>query len=403
MSKAISQGHSAHYPMAATQLDIPFSVNFTHQIRFTDNVFGADRDALSSVLTASENFPARVQVWIDAAVAQSRPEIADVFAELSKHSKHFNVVGVHALPGGEIIKNDWTFISRILKDMNDADLDRRSYVVAIGGGALLDAVGFAAATAHRGIRLVRIPTTTLAQGDSGVGVKNAVNYFGKKNWLGTFNVPWAVINDTRLLTTLPDRDFISGFSECIKVTLLKSPAHFDELCRDAEMLGQRNMPATVRALRNSVEWHLHHITAGGDPFETLEARPLDFGHWSAHKIETITNFAVRHGEAVGIGVALDCVYSSLVHGFPMADTERVLRCLTSIGTAITHPVLNDQKKLLSGLEEFRQHLGGRLTLTMLRNVGVPLEVHDIDTDAMSHAISRLKAYALRAQHTGQPC
>ena len=91
---------------------------------------------------------------------------------------------------------------------------------------MLDAVGFAAAIAHRGIRLVRLPTTTLAQADSGVGVKNGVNLFGKKNWLGAFAVPWAVLNDTALLATLPDRDFVAGFSEAVKVALLKSPEVF---------------------------------------------------------------------------------------------------------------------------------------------------------------------------------
>ena len=108
-----------------------------------------------------------------------------------------------------------------VSDIHAADLDRRSYVIAIGGGAMLDAVGYAAAIAHRGVRLVRLPTTTLAQADSGVGVKNAINYFGKKNWVGTFAVPWAVINDSGLLTTLPDRDFQVGFSEAVKVSLLK--------------------------------------------------------------------------------------------------------------------------------------------------------------------------------------
>src|SRR6202022_3179540 len=122
---------------------------------------------------------------------------------------------------------------RMLKVFHAAGLDRRSYVVVVGGGAVLDAVGFAASIAHRGIRLVRLPTTTLAQADSGVGVKNGVNLFGKKNWLGAFAVPWAVINDTAMLATLPDRDFVCGFSEAVKVFLLKDPAAFVGLCGTA--------------------------------------------------------------------------------------------------------------------------------------------------------------------------
>ena len=167
----------------------------------------------------------------------------------------------------------------MLKVFHAAGLDRRSYVVVIGGGAVLDAVGFAAAIAHRGIRLVRLPTTTLAQADSGVGVKNAVNLFGKKNWIGSFAVPWAVLNDTSLLATLPDRDFIAGFSEAVKVSLLKDPAFFDTICRDAPLIRRRDMAATLPVIRASAEWHRDHITKGGDPFEAQRSaaaglRPL---------------------------------------------------------------------------------------------------------------------------------
>jgi 3-dehydroquinate synthase len=178
----------------------------------------------------------------------------------------------------------------MLQAMNAADLDRRSYVVAVGGGAVLDAVGFAAATAHRGIRLVRLPTSTLGQGDSGVGVKNGVNLFRKKNWLGTFAVPWAVINDARMLHSLSDRDFVCGFSESVKVAMLKDAAMFDQLCEVAERIRRRDMQAAWPMLRRSALLHLDHITRGGDPFEMQLARPLDFGHWSAHRLESMTDF-----------------------------------------------------------------------------------------------------------------
>ena len=264
---------------------------------------------------------------------------------------------------------------------------------------MLDAVGFAAATAHRGIRLVRLPTTTLAQADGGLGVKNAVNRFGKKNWLGTFAVPWAVVNDTALLASLPDRDFRAGFSEAVKVSLLKSPAEFDRLCAGAGRIRDRDLTVALPAIRASAELHRNHITRGGDPFEALEARPLDYGHWSAHRLEGMTNFALRHGEAVGMGVAIDTVYSSLVHGLPAADAGRVLRSLRDLGLPLDHPALRETEALFAGLEEFRQHLGGRLTLTMLRGVGDPLEVHEIDRVAMLEALSRVREFA-RSSATG---
>jgi 3-dehydroquinate synthase len=263
----------------------------------------------------------------------------------------------------------------------------------IGGGAVLDAVGFAAAIAHRGLRLVRLPTTTLAQADSGVGVKNAVNLFGKKNWLGTFAVPWAVINDTALLATLPDRDFVCGFSEAVKVSLLKDPAMFAALCSSAGAIQHRDLSAALPMIRASAEWHRRHITRGGDPFEAREARPLDFGHWSAHKLEAMTDFRLRHGEAVAIGLAIDTIYSSMVLGLPRAEADRVLRCLVDLGFALNHPAVHDTSSLFQGLEEFRQHLGGRLTLTMLRGVGDPIDVHEIDEPRMLASIDELKGFA----------
>jgi 3-dehydroquinate synthase len=275
--------------------------------------------------------------------------------------------------------------------MNAADLDRRSYVVVIGGGAVLDAVGFAAAIAHRGIRLVRLPTTTLSQGDSGIGVKNSVNLFEKKNWIGTFAVPWAVINDAALLETLPERDFLCGFSEAVKVSLLKDADGFEEICAAADQIRQRDMAVAGPVIRRSAELHLEHITQGGDPFESLEARPLDYGHWSAHKLEVMSDFELRHGEAVAIGVAIDTVYSSLAHGFPEADAERVLDCLSRLGLPLSHPLLDETGTLFAGLEEFRQHLGGRLTLTMLPRIGAKLDVHEVDEARMLEAIERVRS------------
>jgi len=292
--------------------------------------------------------------------------------------------------GGEEVKNSSAMVEGLLQCINQADLDRRSYIVAVGGGAMLDAVGYAAAIAHRGIRLIRVPTTTLAQGDSGVGVKNAINYFNKKNWVGTFAVPWAVINDSKLLTTLPDRDFRSGFSEAVKVSLLKSRDDFDWLCRHAKQIYRREADVCKRAIHRSCIWHLRHITEGGDPFEMLEARPLDFGHWSAHRLEPLSDYEIRHGEAVGIGVAIDCLYSSQKFGLPEADALRVCQCLTDLGIPLWHHALQPIDRLLQGLEEFRQHLGGRLTITMLRSVGDPVNVHEIDFEAMKTAICQLQ-------------
>jgi 3-dehydroquinate synthase len=384
-------------------VDVPFVVPFVHRLRFTHDVFGADQQVLADVLEPSEDQPARVQFWLDANVAAAHPDLRAKIRRFcgTQTERVVSTGNVQIVPGGEAIKNDIEILERMLKVFHAADLDRRSYVVVIGGGAVLDTVGFAVAIAHRGLRLVRLPTTTLAQGDSGVGVKNGVNLFHKKNWLGAFAVPWAVINDATLLETLDDRDFASGFAESVKVSLLKDAELFATLCCSAGRIRRRDMQVALPVIRRSAELHLNHITQGGDPFEMLAARPLDFGHWSAHKLEAMGEFRLRHGEAVAIGVAIDTVYSSLAHGLPAADADRVLRCLTDLGCGLADPCLADTKTLFLGLEEFRQHLGGRLTVTMLRGVGEPLNVHEIDRGLMQRAIQRVMDYATVAQ-VGRP-
>lgn len=375
--------------------EVPFSPSFVHRLHFTRDVFGEDRGILADVLEPSEGRRARVQFWLDEHVAEAQPDLRQKLrAFTAAHPDRLERAGnVQIVPGGEAVKNDIHILERMLKVFHAAGLDRRSYVVVLGGGAVLDAVGFAAAIAHRGLRLVRLPTTTLAQADSGVGVKNGVNLFGKKNWLGAFAVPWAVINDASLLATLPDRDFICGFSEAVKVSLLKSPAMFAELCQVAERIRRRDPDAALPMIRASAEWHRRHITLGGDPFESREARPLDFGHWSAHRLEAMTDFRVRHGEAVAIGVAIDTIYSSLALGLPREDANRVVRCLRELGFALSDPALTDTRALFDGLEEFRQHLGGRLTLTMLRGVGEPVDIHEVDANLMLAAIRQLEEFA----------
>ncbi|MGV3484509.1 MAG: 3-dehydroquinate synthase [Planctomycetaceae bacterium] len=388
--------------------DISFNVPMIHRLRFTEEVAGEDFGVLLGLLPGRPpvrsgdptDVPPKVLVWADDDVARASDRVARIASQLLESEQVDLVAPVRSFTGGEAVKNAPIVVETMLQQINDCNLDRRSYIIAIGGGALLDVAGYAAAIAHRGVRLVRLPTTTLAQADSGVGVKNAINYFGKKNWVGTFAVPWGVINDAGFLTTLPEREFACGFSEAVKVSLLKSPAMFEDVCAHAAKIAARDMFVAKRVIAESCRMHLRHITEGGDPFESLESRPLDFGHWSAHRMEPLTNYTLRHGEAVALGVALDTWYSSLVHGLPRAVAERVCRCLADLGLPLWDDSLDDFDRLLVGLEEFRQHLGGRLTVTMLRNVGDPIDVHEIDTDQMREAATQLRSCALRNQGQG---
>lgn len=405
-------GMSATYPPDHNSFDVEFSVPFVHRVRFTHDLANADFDSLLQLFESPPGSKPRVLLVTDEQLAKQSDRVAEISNRLERHDDILLMDGgssehpgpAFSLPGGEQVKNTTAHVERLLSTINERNLDRRSYMVVVGGGAVLDAGSYAAAIAHRGIRVIRIPTTTLAQGDSGVGVKNAINYFNKKNWVGTFAVPWAVINDASLLATLPDRDFNCGFSEAVKVALLKSTTDFEYLCQNAKSIADRDMQIAFPAIRKSCLWHLKHITQGGDPFEALEARPLDFGHWSAHKMEQMSGYRLRHGEAVGIGVALDCLYSTRIHKFPKKDASLVLQSLRELKLPLWDSTLNDFEALLGGLEEFRQHLGGRLTITMLRNVGDPIDAHQIDSVAMKESIAELRmtGQGVAGQGVAQP-
>ena len=371
-------------------VDRSFAVPFIHRLRFTEGVFRAGNDTLPLLLERDERGPARVMVVFDEGLLHAAPTLVnDARAFIESHADIAPAGPIITIPGGETCKNDRAVLDRLLEAMHRERLCRRSYVLVVGGGAVLDVVGYAAAIFQRGIRLIRVPSTTLAQADSGVGVKNAVNAFGTKNLLGTFAPPWAVVNDERLLRHLSDEHWRDGFSEAVKVALLKDAPFYHELRANAARLRDRDPAAAIPAVRRSATLHLQHITGGGDPFEFRHARPLDFGHWAAHKLEQMTGFALSHGHAVSIGVALDCLYAEFMGEAEAGLADEVAGCLATIGLPVWHPMLAQTGALLAGLEEFREHLGGMLTVTMVRSPGVAFDVHYIDPDTMTRAAAGL--------------
>src|SRR4030095_5534431 len=177
-------------------------------------------------------------------------------------------------------------------------------------------------------------TTTLSQNDSGVGVKNGMNAFGKKNFIGTFAVPWAVINDFEMLTCLPARDKRAGYIAAVKVACSRDREFFEALEGDCEKLRNFDPEAMQQLIQCCAELHMNHIANSGDPFELCSDRPLDFGHWAAHKLEQLSEFRIRHGEAVAAGIALDVIYSRRMGYLDAASGERILQLITGLGFEI---------------------------------------------------------------------
>jgi 3-dehydroquinate synthase len=299
------------------------------------------------------------------------------------------------MDGGEDSKNNWSVVEGIWKDINAYKICRHSYVIIVGGGASIDLVGFAVATAHRGVRLIRMPTTTLCQGDGGVGVKNGVNYFGKKNWVGSFTVPDAVINDYDFLATLPDTHKRAGYAEAIKVSLIKDKDFFAEIEANARQLAAFDPAAMERLIWKSAVLHLDHIAFNGDPFEKGSARPLDFGHWIAHKLEPLSNYKINHGYAVAIGICADVAYCAELGMIPAGVRDRIVALFEALGFATYNALLHSQSStgsftILDGLQEFREHLGGVLTITLITEIGKGLEVHEMDPALILRSLNWLK-------------
>ena len=348
---------------------------------------------------------ARALVYIDAGIAQADPELRTRISAWFQQRPHLELA---ALPkvviGGEAIKNQDDIIDTIGRECLEANLCRHSYVIIIGGGAVLDAVGCAATLTHRGLRQIRLPTTTLAQNDAGLGVKNAINRFGNKNYFGTFTAPWAIINDRRFIELLPDRQWREGISEAVKVAIIKDRSFLDWIVVNAPELQQRNESVMDELIRRCALLHLDHITQGGDPFERGSSRPLDFGHWSAHRLEILSQHELSHGEAVAIGVALDCFYAAGIGRITKNEAEIIAEAIALCGLPLWHDTLNlrtsrGERQVIAGLEQFREHLGGVLTLAMPDGLGNRQDIGVVDYDLLEQALHSLRRVAVRCQAT----
>lgn len=379
--------------------DFQIPVISTHRIVFTRNAFAPENSALADILR--EGGGRRAVAFVEQAVANVWP---DLCAGIDAYFANLDVdfCGCTLFPGGEAAKADDALVRRIWNAIDASHIDRHSYALVIGGGAFLDAVGFAVATAHRGVRLLRFPTTTLSQDDGGVGVKCAINGYGKKNWIGAFAVPFAVINDFNFLHSQNPDTCRAGLIEAVKVALVKDLEFFEWIEAHLPALAALD-PATLEAcVERSALLHASHIATGGDAFESGSSRPLDFGHWAAHKLESLTGYELSHAHAVSIGLALDTLYS--VHSGLLSATsaERVLRVLDALDLATYHPALDwtdasDRRRVFAGLDEFCEHLGGQLTVLLLQDIGAGVNVHLMHEPLLAECIHHLRLHA--AQHS----
>ena len=382
-----------------------FSVAFDYPVHFTRSVFDPENDLLvRTVNRLGEKRIHRAAVYVDSGLHEAQ---GDIIGKIKKyfHARRgqLELAGMpQVIPGGEAAKNGWQVVSEVMWTLGNLHLDRQSYVIAVGGGAMMDMIGFATSLVHRGLRLIRVPTTVLGQNDAGVGVKNGMDEHGRKNFVGTFAPPFAVLNDFEFLMTLADRDWVGGLAEAFKVAIIKDAEFLDFLCRNASALRGRGAKLMEQAIRRCAILHLEHTRTSGDPFEFGSARPLDFGHWAGHKIETMSNYETGHGQAAAVGIALDSVYAMRRGLISPDELERILAGLSACGLPISSEYLtrrtaDGELEILAGLEEFREHLGGRLNITLPHGLGNKCEVHHMDAGLVAEAIEFLSA---RPETTG---
>jgi 3-dehydroquinate synthase len=333
--------------------------------------------------------------YFDSGLVAAQPGLPDALAAYAGAHGLKLLAPPRVLPGGEAAKNGWGVTNDVMAEIVEHRLCRHSTVVAVGGGAMLDAVGLAASLVHRGVRLVRMPSTALSQDDGGVGVKTGINLGDVKNLIGTFAPPYAVVNDLALLRTLPRDVMLDGVAEAFKVAIIKDAGFFDFLCANAESVGQGEPAVLEETVRRSAVLHLDHIRQGADPFEMGDARPLDFGHWAAHRLEGLSSYAVRHGQGVAVGIALDSYYAWRKGLIRKEEFDRILDAFVRAGLPVWHPLLEAREAdgnlaVIEGIEQFREHLGGRLCVTLPDGIGRRVEVNELDLAVVEAGIAFLK-------------
>ncbi len=376
-----------------------FSVRYSFPVLFTRDAFAPENLTLRDVLRSAGAKQHRVLLALDSNVAAATPGLAALLAAYAEaHAETFFWSGTpFIVRGGEICKNDPVEVHALHQLVVEQKIDRQSFILAIGGGAMLDAIGYAAATAHRGVRLIRMPTTVLGQNDAGIGVKNSVNAFGRKNFLGTFAPPFAVVNDAKFLDTLSPRDKRAGIAEAIKIATIKDAPFLTWMHRERKSLAVFAPAAMEEMIVRCAQRHIEHV-GSADPFETGSARPLDFGHWSAHCLEEMTSAdasgALRHGEAVAIGCALDSLYAFAKGLITQAELSLLFETLEGIGFTLFHEALL-KMNIEEALASFREHLGGEMCITLPDGLGRKRELHEIDLPLMHRCIAQLAERSAR--------
>ena len=271
------------------------------------------------------------------------------------------------LPDGEQHKN-LAWLALLYDRLIEAQIERSSPVVAVGGGVVGDLAGFAAATVLRGVPLVQVPTTLLAQVDAAIGGKTGINHAAGKNLIGAFHQPRLVAIDVDTLRTLPRREYVAGLAEVVKYGAILDPELFERLEQNVEGLLRQDP-----ALLVDVVTMCCRIKAGvveADEKEGGYRAILNFGHTVGHAIETLTEYRrLLHGEAVGIGMMCAARLSRVIGTLSPADVDRLERLLRALGVPTQVPTDLGREQIALAIEADKKAAGGKISFVCLESIG----------------------------------
>jgi 3-dehydroquinate synthase len=341
------------------------------------------------VITLGDGVLSRVSRVLDEAGVPARRFVVSSPLVWRFHGQTFAAASTAepiVVPDGERFKQLQT-VSRVYEALIRADADRASALITFGGGVIGDLAGFAAATYLRGIALVHVPTTLLAQVDSAIGGKVGVNHVLGKNLIGAFYQPHAVLIDPSLLATLPRREFRAGLYEVIKYGMTSSPALFERIARDRQAIFSRSADVLMAVISESCR--IKAAVVAVDERESGPRRILNFGHTTGHALETVTKYRrYRHGEAVAYGMLVAAELALGRGALAEQDRQALADVIASLGPL---PPIADISigQVVDAMRHDKKMVAGRLHFVLPTAVGATAIVDDVTEKEMKKALARV--------------
>lgn len=373
--------------MKASPSNLALRQQSTVPVHFTRDIFSHDNGIISGLFDSSSQRKLLVFNELPCPIKRHDP-IRKIFDYTAYHHLELDLVEVRSeLLSEKPATQRQVETGLILRAITKHCAKHHSYILAVGGGTFLDAIGAYTGRANHSIRLIRMPTTVLEQMCPGSGIKKAFNYVGNKIRTRTFVPPFAVVNDLNFLHRPPYRDWREGIAKAIRLAVMQDGDLFGQIERDISLIVGVFKPAGLeRLVIRCSELHMESTGSEG-VFENGSIQPLSFGGWAADKLEVASD-DLGHGAAVAIGVAIDSIYSQLEGRLSSVDCDRILHLLSALNFDLWVPECD-------GLEEFREHLGGRLMGPLPETIGRGVLVHQLDADLFKRTLQALLSKATR--------